>query len=128
LPGIDELKSAGLLSAEPPEELVRDAEQQAAASRGEKPQADDDEDQPEFDPDAQVEAAEDGDPGEVAQSISGQGEPKAATPDEPSKPQFTAPASTAEDDEATGDAFQPTTSVEPSFGALPVAAKGPDRV
>jgi segregation and condensation protein B len=128
LPGIDELKSAGLLSAEPPEELVRDAEQQAAASRGEKPQADDDEDQLEFDPDAPVKAADGGDADEVAQSGSGDGEPKAVTPEELSKPQSTAPASVAEDDEATGDAFQPTASVEPSFGALPVAAKGPDRV
>lgn len=124
LPGIDELKSAGLLSAEPPEELVRDAEQQAAASRGEKPQTDDDDDAPEFDPDAPVETL---DADEVAQTGSGDGESQAATPEDPPEPQSTAPASAAEDDEATDGAFQPTAAVEPGFGAVPVAAKGPDR-
>ena len=80
LPGVDELKAAGLLSAEPPEELVRDAEQQAAASRGEKPQADDDDEAPEFDPDAPVEAADGEDADEGAQTASGDSEPEAVTP------------------------------------------------
>ena len=116
LPGVDELKAAGLLSAEPPEELVRDAEQQAAASRGEKLQSDDDEEAPEFDPDATVEAAD-----------SGFDEPEPATPEDPPEPQSTAPESATDDEEATDEAFQPTAAVEPSFGAVPLGAKGPDR-
>jgi segregation and condensation protein B len=58
LPGLEELKAAGLLSAEPPEEMVREAEQQAAASRGEKPDDEDGEgDEETFDPDAAPAAA-----------------------------------------------------------------------
>jgi segregation and condensation protein B len=58
LPGLEELKAAGLLSAEPPEEMVREAEQQAAASRGEKPDDEDGEgDEETFDPDAEPAAA-----------------------------------------------------------------------
>jgi segregation and condensation protein B len=127
LPGVDELKAAGLLSAEPPEELVRDAEQQAAASRGEKPQADDDEDAPEFDPDAPVEAADGEDADEGAQTASGDSEPEAVTPDDPPEPQSTASANAVEDDETVDDSYQPTAPVEPGFGAVPVAAKGPER-
>ena len=127
LPGIDELKSAGLLSAEPPEELVRDAEQQAASSRGEKPQADDGEEQSEFNPAVTEGAAVGGDAGEVAQHGAESDEPKQAILEEPLKPHSTAPASTTDDNEAIDEVLQRSSSVGPNFGALSVAAKGPDR-
>jgi segregation and condensation protein B len=126
LPGVDELKAAGLLSAEPPEELVRDAEQQAAASRGEKPDSDDDE-APEFDPDAPVEATVDDDDDDAAK----RGEPDAgvpsATPEDPPEPQSTAPAETADEDDGAEDDFQPAATVGPGYDGVHVAAKGPDR-
>jgi len=124
LPGVDELKAAGLLSAEPPEELVRDAEEQAAASRGEKQQAEDD-DAPEFDPDAEVdvtgEASTDVSKSDAADAAGG-----AASPEEPDA-QSTAPDMTGDEDEAIEEEYHPPASVEPGYGTVPVAAKGPDR-
>lgn len=124
LPGVDELKAAGLLSAEPPEELVRDAEEQAAASRGEKQQAEDD-DAPEFDPDAEVdvtgEASTDVSKSDAADAAGG-----AASPEEP-EAQSTAPDMTGDEDEAIEEEYHPPASVEPGYGTVPVAAKGPDR-
>ena len=126
LPGVDELKAAGLLSAEPPEALVRDAEEQAAASRGEKPQADDDEDAPEFDPDAPVETASNEELG-ASQSGGAPSDGEIANGEEPPETQSTAPDNAADEDEIVEDGFQPAASVEPGYGTVAVAAKGPDR-
>jgi len=127
LPGVDELKAAGLLSAEPPEELVRDAEEQAAASRGEKQQAEDEE-APEFDPDADDDAAGDDEPADTQEGATAaeSGSTGSASPEEP-EAQSTAPDITGDEDDAVEEEYQPPASVEPGYGTVPVAAKGPDR-
>lgn len=135
LPGIEELKAAGLLSAEPPADLVRDAEAQAAASRGEKPETDDD-DEGDFDPDAEVEAsadeaadeeateADDADAGDDARSA----DSATASVDEPAENRPSkASARALEDDESdTGRAqVRPlAASAESSFETVTVLAKG----
>ncbi|MEK9945067.1 MAG: SMC-Scp complex subunit ScpB [Alphaproteobacteria bacterium] len=127
LPGVDELKAAGLLSAEPPEELVRDAEEQAAASRGEKQQAEDEE-APEFDPDADDDAAGDDEPADTQEGATAaeSGSTGSASPEEP-EAQSTAPDITGDEDDAVEEEYQPPASLEPGYGTVPVAAKGPDR-
>ena len=130
LPGIDELKAAGLLSAEPPADLVRDAEAQAAASRGEKPNTDGDEEE-EYDPDAEVEAE--------AEATDAAAETLEAVDEEPAQAagisveepletrQTKANARTAADDEAEEgeDQFRPPAATEDApFDTLMVAAKG----
>ena len=88
LPGLEELKAAGLLSAEPPEEMVREAEQQAAASRGEKPDDEDGEGEEEsFDPDAEPAAAaeaaaDDADAGDDDADAEDEDDTDAEAPDE----------------------------------------------
>ena len=116
LPGVEELKSAGLLSAEPPPELVRDAERQAAASRGEKPATDDDDDDTEFDPDA--------DENKETSDASTE------SAEEPSETRQSMPSSAIiEDDDAeeAEDQYRPATAaVGPAFEVVTVAAKGRD--
>ena len=115
LPGLDELKAAGLLNPEPPEEMVREAEQQAAAKRGDKSEDNDDgeeADEDTADQDGAVEATD----GEAADE--GDGEPEA-----------NAMAADLDDEEPEDEdeTFQPATSGEAPFGdVIPVSAKGAD--
>ncbi len=140
LPGIEELKAAGLLNPEPPEEMVREAEQQAAGSRGEKPEDDDDQDETDIEAsddteDQSIEALDESDEeAEAAAEASGESPDEASDEEEDAETALEA-ADVDDEDTAADDideeaededaSFRPAAAAEATYGeVIPVTAKG----